>query len=117
MEFERFAFRFSMSFRILLYRSAILLVNLSDPKIIIGIGIKANTATNGEMYKNIPPITTTVVAVWTSLFAPLSKKVSNWLTSSFKIAINLPEDLFSKKAKSSPRTLLKVSVLKECSIS
>ena len=73
MEFERFAFKFSISFLILVYRSAILLVNLSDPKIIIGIGINAKTATNGEIYRNVPPMTKTVVAVCTSLFAPLSK--------------------------------------------
>ena len=63
IEFERLAFKFSISFRIFVYLSAILLVNLSEPKIIIGMGMKANTATSGEIYKNVPPITRTVVAV------------------------------------------------------
>ena len=45
------------------YLVAIVVVNLNEPKIIIGIGINANVAINGDIYKKVPPITITVVAV------------------------------------------------------
>ena len=63
---------------------------------------------------NVPPITITVVAVCIKRFAASFKNCSIWLTSSFKIAINLPDDLFSKNERSKSNVLSKVSVLKEC---
>ena len=96
IEFDRFAFKVSIAFLILVYLEAIVLVNLNDPKIMTGMGINANIAIRGDMYRNVPPITTTVVIVCNNLLAPVSKNFSNWFTSSFKIAISLPDDLFSK---------------------
>ena len=76
-EFERFAFRVSMPFLIRVYLVAIVLVNLKDPKIITGIGMNAKIAISGEMYRNVPPITITVVIVCSSLLAPVSRNFSS----------------------------------------
>ena len=116
-EFDKFAFNVSIASLILVYLEAMVLVNLNEPKIMTGIGIKANIAISGEMYRKVPPMTMTVVIVCNNLFAPVSKNFSNWFTSSFNTAINLPDDLFSKYCKSRPRTFLKASVLKLCSTS
>ena len=48
-EFDKFALRVSMAFLIRVYRAAIVLVNLKDPKIITGIGINAKIAIRGEI--------------------------------------------------------------------
>ena len=117
IEFERFEFNVSIVSLIRSYLLAIVEVNLNDPKIIIGIGINANVAIRGEIYKNVPPITITVVAVCNNLLAPVSRNLSSWFTSSLRIAINLPEDLFSKYFISRLKTFSNVSVLKLCSMS
>ena len=77
IELDKLEFSVSMDSLIRSYLLAIVVVNLNEPKIIIGIGIKANVAIKGDMYKKVPPITSTVVAVWSSLFAPVSRNLSS----------------------------------------
>ena len=67
-------FSVSMDSLIRSYLLAIVVVNLNEPKIIIGIGIKANVAIKGDMYKKVPPITNTVVAVWSSFICACIKE-------------------------------------------
>ena len=48
-EFERLAFKVSIAFLIRVYLEAIVLVNVNEPNIMIGIGMNANIAISGEM--------------------------------------------------------------------
>ena len=77
MELERLEFNVSIDSLILSYLLAMVEVNLNEPKIIMGIGINANVAISGEIYKNVPPITITVVAVCSNLLAPVSRNLSS----------------------------------------
>ena len=57
---------------------------------IIGTGSTATAATSGDIKKNTAPIVIVDTVIWIISLAPLSKKRSSWLISSFKIAVTLP---------------------------
>ena len=110
----RMAFSSATSFRTSEYLTPILLWYRKDPPTITGTGMIARSATSGAR-KNMMPLTTiTVVPTCSRSFAPWSRNLSSWFTSSFIIAIRPPVLCSENHCISRSCMCLYASILSSC---